>query len=295
MPFGVLSLPGYAAGLSTGDPTDVVFGTGDSGPTGVDAVIEFNGLYLNQRQNLETYVITDIDGLHDADIRDSRESNPQDDGEVAFDSYYGGRTITMSGYIRSRTLNKLRDMQQGLRTAFADLKQEKALVFHAAEDQKSLFIYGKKHQSLAMGESQQNFRFERSFQIAVRCSNPRFLSLLPESATLVAGNTVVIQQYGSYNSQPVITLQNVMSQPVISNTTTGRALMLSGSIANGNFVQIDIAKRRVVDQSGANRFDLIHQDSDWPVLEPGPNTIQFSAISPGVGNLCTIVYRHSFI
>lgn len=94
-----------------------------SNPRGVETVIEYNGIELHDRnsgQNL--FCITQIGGLEDSDIRDSRDVNPGWTGETAYESFYGGKTLTLTGYIRSDNLNMLRSMQQDLRTAFSDLK-----------------------------------------------------------------------------------------------------------------------------------------------------------------------------
>src|SRR3954449_8748285 len=110
----VLSLSEPQYGLTMGDASGIVPGTGASGPPGVESVLEYNGSYLNVRDWIETYLVTAIDGLADADVRDARDVNPQQHGETYFDAFYGGRSVVLTGKIRAMTLAKLRDMQQGL-------------------------------------------------------------------------------------------------------------------------------------------------------------------------------------
>ena len=196
----LISLPSYEAGLATGDPEVIIIGTGESGPQGVEATIEFNGLYMNIRDWIDTYLITGIDGLGDADIRDVREVNPAQDGETYFDAYYGGRTIVLSGKIRAHHIWKLRDMQQALRQAFADISNEKPLIFHAADPGYSLMIYCKKVQSLVMAEAQQNYLWERDFQVSLRASNPRFTRLLPISSSLEVVENLLLNPSAEINS-----------------------------------------------------------------------------------------------
>jgi hypothetical protein len=175
----VQTLLGTPVGIGTGQPDDGLPGSGRSGPRGIESVIEYNGLYLNVRDWVDTYLVTQIGGLDDADIRDSREVNPGFHGETAFMSFYGGRTITLTGKIYCKTLFKLRDMQQALRQAFAQLDEERPLIFRTPDPNLDMMLYCKKSQQIQMLDEQRTANhFERAFQITLRAGNPRFLSVL---------------------------------------------------------------------------------------------------------------------
>jgi len=92
------------------------------------ALIDFNGLILNDRRVPDLYRITDIAGLGDADLRNTSVEIPSMDGEIPFDSFYGGRTLTMTGKIESGTFAQAQQMKMDLTAAFAELK-EKPLKF----------------------------------------------------------------------------------------------------------------------------------------------------------------------
>jgi hypothetical protein len=172
-----VGIPPPPIGLGSGHPTLAIIGTGKSIPPGLESKLEFNGLILNDRSVIDTYKVIRMSGLEDADIRDDREVNPQAHGETAFDSYYGGKTITIEGTIRAFNLAKLRDMQQALKYAFADLSQERPLVFHGPDPENNVFINCKKNTPIAMTESQESDGiFYRPFLITLRASNFRFLS-----------------------------------------------------------------------------------------------------------------------
>lgn len=181
MPFSS-ALPA-SIGLGSGDSASLVAGTGISGPPGVEAVLTYNSITMNVRNWLETYIINSIDGLADADVRDQREVNPQQHGETALDAFYGGRTVVLNGKIRAFSLDKMRDMQQALREAFADLTTEMPLIFHAKNSNYDLVLNCKKAQPIAMVEQQTNFNHERDFQVTLRASNPRFVSRLTNVQT----------------------------------------------------------------------------------------------------------------
>lgn len=93
-------------------------------PRGVEAVFEFNGLILNDRRRPDCYRITEITGLDDPDIRDTREENPDREGETIFQSLYSGRTVTLKGRIEAGSVDELRWMEYKLQDAFDDLNTE---------------------------------------------------------------------------------------------------------------------------------------------------------------------------
>lgn len=92
-------------------------------PLSIRDVITFNGITFNDRRFPDAYILTGIDGLADADIRDSRDINPDFDGETPYTAYHGGRTIVIEGYIRAGNIEKLNDMRQKLKAAFNDLTE----------------------------------------------------------------------------------------------------------------------------------------------------------------------------
>lgn len=98
------------------------------GLKGLETIMEYNGLFLNDRRFPDCFRVNDIGGLDDADVRDSRENNPGFHGETVFNAWYGGRTITLTGRIEGTSVNLLRDMQHAMRSAFSGL-QEQPLYF----------------------------------------------------------------------------------------------------------------------------------------------------------------------
>lgn len=162
-------------GVQEAFPDRAAQGSGLAVPAGLEATYEYNGLILNNLGNIDKYRILDIDGLSDADVRDARDQNPGFHGETPFESFYGGRTITITGRIEAYSLNKLRDMQEALRTAFNTLT-EKTLLIHTNDWHTTVEINCRKLAAVAMKESQPDQRFFRDFQIPLRASNPRLLS-----------------------------------------------------------------------------------------------------------------------
>lgn len=183
-----IAIPPPPVTLGEGSSAKILHGSGDSVPAGVDGVITYNGLVLNNRDWLDTIVITKISGLGDADLRDDREVNPQEHGETPFDAFYGGRTVTLEGFIRAFTLDKLRDLVQATRSAFKPLV-ESPMVFHGKTFDTTVQLFCRKYAPLVIEEEQtRDDQFRRTLMITVRASKPDFVSL---------DNPLVAQTFGA--------------------------------------------------------------------------------------------------
>src|SRR6476659_8619548 len=96
---------------------------------GIDQNMTYNGLTFNVRDSPDRIQITSIDGLADAEIRDSRQALPNRDGEHSTSTLYSGRNITLTGMIRAGNYKFLQDQKEDIKSAFADLSSDKPLVF----------------------------------------------------------------------------------------------------------------------------------------------------------------------
>src|SRR3954467_2148746 len=177
--YGITSLPGVIAGLGTGVSGERVIGTKHSGPVGIESVIEYRSsypIYLNISSWVDTFIVVTINGLDGADLLLNSQPNPGEHGETPGDPLFGGRTVVLSGKQYAKTIWKLRDMQQGLRAAFMDIKHEYPLIFHAVNPADDLMIMFKLASKIAIVDQQTTRNdFQRDFQIPLRASNPRFL------------------------------------------------------------------------------------------------------------------------
>src|SRR4051812_22536227 len=79
-------------------------------PHGVESTLDYNGYLFNDRRKLDWVYVKSISGLEDADVRDTREVIEGRHGETAFEPHYGGRTVSIRGYLEAGNINKLRDI-----------------------------------------------------------------------------------------------------------------------------------------------------------------------------------------
>ncbi len=173
-----------AEGLGEGDPVFITVGSGGAVPTGVETQFQYSGFLLNDTSVIDKYRVIGIDGLDDADVRDTREDNPSYHGENALKALYGGRTLAIRGRIESYNLFKLRDMQMELRSNFAEL-EEKPLYFLTGNPATEHYINCRKFSKLQWSEEQTRENdFYRDFLITLRASDPRFYLTATREVTL---------------------------------------------------------------------------------------------------------------
>ena len=159
-----------------GDPELSITGTGLAVPGGLESILSYNGLIINDLSVFDKYRLMDIEGLSDPDIRDTREDKPGEDGEDAYDSYYSGRTIVLNVRVEAYEIKKLRDMEEALRNAFVNMTEKPLYFLSASNPEQDHYIMCKKSASLTKTESVENlnFRHFRDWQITLRASDPRF-------------------------------------------------------------------------------------------------------------------------
>lgn len=177
--------------LAGGSATVALPGSGQSQPPGLEAVLQYAGLSMHDRRYIDKIRITKMDGFQDADVRDSRENNPADHGETAFDAWYGGRTMTIEGRIEAHNINKLRDMQQAFRYAFSGLKENPLYMLRASSIDygfDDIRINCRKYDKIQMSEQQTNgSNVYRDFMVTLRASKPWYESVTEHQETITFG------------------------------------------------------------------------------------------------------------
>jgi hypothetical protein len=306
---GFTSLRTVLADLATGSPSDSVIGTKRAGPVGIESIIEYrsaNPIYLNVTDWIDTFIVTSIDGIDGADLRTGAQLNPGGHGETPTEALYGGRPLILSGKQYAQTIWKLRDMQQGLRGAFVDINQEYPLIFHAVDPADDLMIMCKLSAKINIPDQQTTRNdFIRDFQIPLRASNPRFLSVVRQVNAVTAsapGNydNILFAAYnnGNFRAQTTIELKGPMTNPRILNETNGTVSIVNATIPNGEtwvFENIGPSMRFYRKSDGENRHAYIDATSMWVYVEPNnvPNNIRLTATGLIAGSAVTMIHRHT--
>lgn len=89
--------------------------------------------------------------------------------------------------------------------------------------------------------------------------------------------TQVITTGGNWPTFPIIRLNGPITNPTITNNTTGQSIAITATITAGNWFDIDLSygKKTVVENLGTNRISTVSASSNlatWSLI-PGNNTI----------------------
>lgn len=89
-----------------------------SWPRGLECVLDYDGYVLNDLRRADRIVVESIGGLTGPDLAAEAEKNPDRDGETPYDLTYGGRTVTLRGYVEAGTLETMRSLYSYVLDAF---------------------------------------------------------------------------------------------------------------------------------------------------------------------------------
>lgn len=164
-------------------------GTKLAQPAGLEATYTFNGLTMHDRQVTDKIRILQIDGLQGIDLRDSRDARPSAHGEVPGNLLLGGKTITIRGRIEAGNIEKLRDLQQAVRTAFMTSFVEKPLIIsRAGQTGRDVQLMCRLFGNLDGAEEQGDSFSQRNFSVTLRASQPWFTSVNLKQFTVNIGS-----------------------------------------------------------------------------------------------------------
>lgn len=104
----------------------------------------------------------------------------------------------------------------------------------------------------------------------------------------------VVVNRGNWEALPIVIIQGGITNPVLSNLTTGESFILNGTIAPGESVIAEAAKKLLFNKQGANVFSIFAVTSEWPRLAPGDNVFTFSGQSPVETPSVLISWRHTW-
>ena len=107
-----------------------------------------------------------------------------------------------------------------------------------------------------------------------------------------SSTTETVTNGGTFGTRPVITFSGPLSNPQITNVTTGQTMALTSVIAGGEWVVLDFDRRSVLLNGITSRASTILHGSAWWELAPGVNELQLAA-ADGEGS-ATVRFRSAW-
>lgn len=100
---------------------------------------------------------------------------------------------------------------------------------------------------------------------------------------------------GTWIAKPIIVITGGITNPVVTNLTTGQSLILNGTIAPSDFLTIDCARHKITNSTGADQFGLFDPESFWTFLVKGDNKMIMTGKEESGTPMCTIQWQHTWL
>lgn len=262
-------------------------------------IVSVNGYVLNDPTNANSaYLDEPIDGLGLPPIRTSSGTYSGRDGGYVGSQFYGMRLITLTGRFFSTSPAVLESTRRAIAAALASPTVPLTITTNAGNN----YLINCFADSL-------NMPINRSinsapFKITLIAADPTIYDnsggglntaslakilgggitwpISWNPVTWAAGSSpTTVSNTGNVNAYPLITLSDVMTNPTVTNTTTGQFFSLSGlTTVAGDKVVIDMANHTVLLNGGPIYTYATLTSTFWPLI-PGSNTVSLKSSVSG--------------
>lgn len=263
------------------------------------------------------YLKSPVQGLDMATLRTTSANRSGEDGNYIDNILFGERRVTLNGGINavgseSDLITKRRLFEQ----IVARQKDENGVLVQkvlrfTAMDGNQYRVTGQPLQSkMPLG----NIR-NSDFTIDWLADNPYVESYAEATATVSTrtgggltfpadtpfdfsasiGGASTVTNDGNAPAYPVVTLNGPLTNPRISNETTGKFISLLLTVNTGETVVIDMVNRTIVQGGVTNRMGTKSSDSKFWWLDPGDNVLSLVTTISGETGTAGISYRHSYV
>lgn len=266
-----------------------------------------------------------LDGFGVPDTRNQDVERAMRHGLHASPQYLGGRHMTVGVAAIASTLALLKTYKKSLGAAWAPIDADTdadfrlPMAFTLASLTDAYLVFGKplrapwNYQTLL-----KTYATQEPFVDAALCeflaTDPRIYSLILQSTaatlgtasgghgwsrgwphgwgTATPGSASCINA-GNFQTYPRITIAagtGMLSNPTVSNVTTGKSWQIALTLAAGDFLVVDFQEQTAKLNGTADRQSFVTRPpSTWWTLPPGTNTVQFTGT--GTDATATIEWR----
>lgn len=206
-------------------------------------------------------------------------SGPQ--SAIYITSKYGPRRFSLTGYQSEMSKSQRRSMLQALRQNGTI----KLLEFTTLDD-----LALRAEVEVVKVLSDYNFT-NKPFLIDLIAPDWRFYGqTLNENDSADAEQ--IITNSGNEITDPVFKIYGPFATATITNLANSYAFDITGAVADGHYLEVDMLNRTVELDGLTSAFDDF--DGDFFGLEPGANTLQFSYTTGGANTNLITNWRHAY-
>ena len=262
-------------------------------------IVSFNGFTLNDPSNANNvYLDEPISGLSLPPVRTSTGDYSGRNGGWVGAQYFGMRSISLTGYIFASSVSAFETTRRAFENACAAQVggQPSAIPVSITTNAGNQYVVYCYVDSLDIPI--QRATTQSPFQLSLIAADPviyddsaggaQSAPISPVQGGGITwpivwpivwapgGTPTTITNSGTVNAYPVITLSNQMTNPVITNVTTGQTIQIDGlTTTAGDEVVIDMLNRTVL-LNGGSILSYLNASSRWWPLVPGSNSIKLS-------------------
>jgi hypothetical protein len=236
-----------------------------------------------------TTSLTEVSGLDMPEINLTANARGYAHGESVSASFFKGRIVAMQGRVNG-TLSTLPTLKYALQRAFRPREDFVRLTFRLPGFANQ-FVLCKPQNLRGPFGSVDTAVGLWDFQGTLYCADPRIYSEASKtSATLSPGTGGVVSttanNAGNFDAPTTITFVGPLTDPVITNTTTGKAFGLSGTLTLGQTFVVSSLEETVYEGATSRYSRISATNRSFIELAPGNNAL---SVSGGTGSNGTIV------
>ena len=108
--------------------------------------------------------------------------------------------------------------------------------------------------------------------------------------------TASILNAGTFETRPLLTLTGPVTNPTITNVTTGQFLTFTGlTMGAGDVLVVDLKGHTAILNGTTNERGLLSASSSWWTLAPGYTTVQYTANTTLTGSTLTVAWQSAWM
>lgn len=273
---------------------------------------------------LETRSITNVIGLPGLGMAGAREvvtTRPSYHGTVTRSKWLKSKLLTIEGWVRGGTHEMVQaELDKLTGPLFDALDTDRLLLWRRGETGPELQATVRWSESDMQVTPDAAGRLLR-YQANLHLDDPRgysqtpelstsgavgdagggdsFADVFPDTFTAAGGATAAFQNDGTVPTPPILRLYangaNLVN-PQVKLEPNGPSIVIVGTIGAGDFLELDVARRKVLLGGTLERPYLVDfSDSRWFELPRGGGTVRMLAQSSAATAYMTVEYRHAFL
>lgn len=272
------------------------------------------GSFIFGGANSTTQVL-EIDGLEGLpELRTQDDNRGYNDGMFSGRDFYSGRNITITMLTVGGNGNSAQQNFRLVQNAMLPQQQGTTpLYFQLSSTDTQKVINGRVRARQTIVDPNYTYGYVKS-QYTIFCPDPRYYnstytttSLLPSVALGRTYNRTYNIEYGGGSAgatvantgnvatYPLITITGPITNPTISNQSTGQYITVNTTLLVTDTLVIDLYNKTIT-LNGSPARNLLAGNSQWFGCDPGNTVISFTGSGTTVGTtVATITYSPAFV